>query len=798
MTLQAKLHSLFSRISFPRGFFARQGTKRRWLLYTVLVALFFVLGCGTGVLAVISHYESMLPPIGPLLEGYDPPQTTRVVSRDGVVLAELFEERRTVVSLARIPKVMVDAVIAAEDADFRQHGGLDYPGIARAIWTNLLRARLSQGASTITQQVARTFFLSRERTFSRKIREILLTLRLEKLLTKNEILFLYLNQINFGHARYGVQEASWHYFAKDVSALVLPEAALLAGLPKGPGIYSPIVNMDKAVARRNWVLSEMRRRGMIAQDEEARAAAMPIELSQDRRVQALAAPEVVSFALAEASLQVGEERLRRGGFTIATTVDLGLEELARQAVRHGLEAIDARHGRLAPFKKGKGPALSPKNQALRSGKTYVAEVVGHDDSSNRLLMKLAGRPGWISLSECERYNPKKLPVSAFAQLGARLPVSLMGRADESDLRLRLEVGPQAALVAVEPATGRILALVGGDRVVPGGFDRATAARRQPGSAFKPFVYLAAIATGRYTAATLLDDAPEVQGEWQPRNSHPDQFEGAVRLRVALARSLNLPAVKVATELGPQVVADEAHRLGIASPLEPTPSLALGSSGVSPLEMAGAYAVLAASGQRVANWVVSSITAPDGTVWPLPERLKEAVLPAPEAALMTSLLQSVVSEGTGTDALTLDRPAAGKTGTSDEQRDAWFVGYTPQVACAVWVGYDDLRSVGKAEYGAKAALPIWLELMTAAHAELPKVDFELPEGLVTVRIDPATGLLAYEGMEGALDEMFIDGTEPTESAVPPDLVAPNNFLLDQAGDDARPTEQLEVAPPEAPP
>jgi penicillin-binding protein 1A len=417
-------------------------------------------------------------------------------------------------------------------------------------------------------------------------------------------------------------------------------------------------------------------------------------------------------------------------------------------------------------------------------------VVGHDKENNRLLLNLAGRSGWIDVAQAHRYNPKELPPLEFAALGAKLPVSLQGQnPPEGEIPLRLEVGPQAALVALDPHTGQLLAIVGGDLVTPGGFDRATGAKRQPGSAFKPFVYLAAIATGQYTAATLLDDAPEVHGEWQPKNSRPDEFAGSVRLRVALARSLNLPAVKVAADIGAQAIADMASRLGITSSLDPTPALALGSSAISPLELASAYGVFAALGKRSEPWVVQSITGPGGKPWPIPGRSATEVLPPFQAGLMNSLLLSVVQEGTGSEARALGRPVAGKTGTSNEQKDAWFGGYTAQISCVVWVGYDDLRSIGKAEYGAKAALPIWLAFMKAAHEDLPKEDFPMPEGLVHVKIDPQSGLLAYEDMEGAMDELFIDGTEPLETAVPPELVAPSDFLLEQAAGPLNDAEPL---------
>jgi len=764
---------------------APRSPVRTALIRIVLVLFFFGLGGAAGLAAVLYYLSADLPAIGPLLEGYDPPQITRILAADGTVIGELFVERRSVVPMTDIPKVMTDAVIAAEDAEFRKHEGLDYPGMVRAVFANVTHGRLSQGASTITQQVARTFFLTREKTFTRKLREILLTKRIEERLTKDEILYLYLNQINFGHGRYGVGEAARFYFSKSIRDVTVAEAALLAGIPKGPSIYEPISHPEAALARRRYVLGEMAKHGMISAAHAELANAAPIGLDGEQRRDDGLAPEVVEQALRELSGAVDRETLRHGGYVIETTVDPALQRAAREAVVSGLGEVDARNRRIAPFvasdngKRGLGtPACS--GRALRVGAVCLGRVTGADDAAKALRLDLGGRAGVIELAQLGRYNPKGLPASRLASLGATLRVApLRLPADGSPVPLRAEIGPQAALVALDPGTGRIVALVGGDAVEPAGFDRAVSALRQPGSAFKTFVYLEALRTRRYTAATLVDDSPEVDGEWQPKNAHAAGYAGAVPVRDAIARSLNLPAVKVIRDVGPQAVADLAARLGISSRLDPGPALALGSSAVTPVELGTAYAALAAGGVVHRPWVVRRAVGPDGGEIPLLGRTGERVLSEEEAYVMTSLLTSVIEYGTGAQALALRRPAAGKTGTSNEARDAWFAGYTPDVAAVVWVGYDDSRPLGPKEYGGRAALPIWLAFMKRAHSGLPVRDFAAPAGVVTAVIDPATGLLAYEGEGGARDEVFIEGTAPIDTALPPDVLSLDAFMLEQA-------------------
>ncbi|MBW2276887.1 MAG: PBP1A family penicillin-binding protein, partial [Deltaproteobacteria bacterium] len=681
-----------------------------------------------------------------------------------------------------IPQVMVNAVIAAEDADFRSHEGLDYPGMIRAMLTNVQEGRLAQGASTITQQVARTFFLTREKTFSRKIREILLTKRIEERLTKDEILFLYLNQINFGRAHYGVGEAARYYFDKNISEITVAEAALLAGIPKGPAIYEPIGHPDAARERRVYVLGEMAAHGMITASEAELAKTAPLGIEDHRGPDRKLAPEVVSLALDELEGVVNMDDLRYGGDTIETSLDPALQRAARDAVRTGRVQLDGRHGWTGPYKRKKH---RPKGERLTRGtpvpgKIYVCEVTGHDDGNGEIHVKLSRKQGVIDLAESARYNPDQAPPSKLAPKGTKLRVALLNEVVPGQpLDLRLETGPQAALAAIDPKTGAIVALIGGYDVRPAGFDRATSARRQPGSAFKPFVYLEAIRSRRYTPATVLDDAPEIQGDWRPKNSSGGELAGAISMREALARSLNLPAIKLIGDVGADQVASGAARVGIESELEAVSSLALGTSVVTPIELTGAYATLASGGVRYRPWVVKRVIGPDGREIPLVGRKGEQVLAAEEAYLITSLLESVVRAGTGRKARALGRPAAGKTGTTDDARDAWFVGYTPDLVATAWVGFDDMQPLGHKEYGGRAALPIWLDFMKRAHKDKLKRQFERPAGIVEARIDPASGLLAYEEMEGAIDEVFIEGTEPTETALPPDVVSLESFALEQA-------------------
>lgn len=757
-----------------------------------------------GLVGIFWYYGRDLPTVESL-RSYRPPQITRVVDRDGEVIGEIFVERRTVVPMERIPRELVWSVLAAEDADFYEHKGLDYPGIMRAIFRDVLSGRPAQGASTITQQVVKIMLLSPERTISRKVRELILARRLEQELTKDEILHLYLNHINFGHGRYGVQEAARYYFGKDVQELTLAEASLIAGVPQAPGRLSPRTHPDAARRRQRYVLDQLAAKRAeywptLPADAIAAAREVIPELAPaPERTEA--APEVMAIARRVLREQVGDEAYRQGGFTVQTTIDLDLQRATREAVRGGLGALDARHGHRGPIELPRRRRNRPlaRVDALRSGRTYDAVVTGADDEAGLLELDVGGHAAVVDLADAVRYNPESLPPSRFAERGARVRVSIEELPENADanerVRARLELGPQGAAIVIDPRTREVLALVGGHDADPG-FDRATQAVRQPGSSFKPLVYALAIKSRRFTPASIVLDAPAVYDQWQPQNFETWRYEGAVRIRDAVARSINLVAVRVMEDLSPPEVVSFAQRLGITTEMDPSLALALGASDVRLIELANAFATFAAGGRWEQVRTIRRIDGPGGRRVELaaPEPPRDVLTPA-EAYVVTSMLTSVVDAGTATAAKRLRRPAAGKTGTSNEARDAWFVGYTPSVVAGVWVGFDDRRSLGRRESGARAALPIWIDVIRAAEGDRPPADFPVPSGVVTARIDPATGLLAYEGMEGAVDEVFLEGTQPTETAPPPGVLDPSSFLMEQVGGG---TQQPAPAPAEPPP
>lgn len=764
-----------------RGAAAWRWTKRVGKALGVLLILGVLGGAGT-----LWYFGRDLPDVD-RLHDYHPPQVTRVVDRDGEVLGEMWQERRTVVPLERVPRVLVLSVLAAEDADFYRHQGLDYPGLIRAVARGIVSGGRFRGTSTITQQVIKNLLLSPERSITRKVRELLLARRVEQELTKDQILELYLNHVNFGHGRYGVQEAAQYYFGKDVEDLTLAEASLIAGIPQSPTHLSPRTHPDAARRRQLFVLSQLEEKreeywpDLSAEDIEA-ARSTPVELVELEEHDH-AAPEAMAYARRLLRQQVGAEQAARGGYTIHTTIDHDLQVASRAALRRGLETIDERQRRRVPLTAPRRQRDLPAIEQLRVGGTYDGVVTGSDDEAGVIQLDVGGHEVIANLADLARYNPEDLPASEVAEPGARVRVSIQQLASEddpqTDARGRIERGPQGAVVVIDARTRHVLALVGGYDTGPG-FDRATRAVRQPGSTFKPFVYGTALRTRRYTPATIVIDAPGVYDDWRPDNYETWSFEGELRLREALARSINQVAVRVIEDVGPEEVATFARQLGIESELDPTLALALGASAVRPIELTNAYASFPAGG-RWAPWrLVTRIEGPDGDV-PLPdaEPPRDVMSPA-EAYVLTSMLTSVVDHGTARRARVLRRPVAGKTGTSNEARDAWFMGYSPEIATGVWVGYDDLRPLGRRESGGRSALPIWIEVMRTVAEGRPRTDFPRPSGVETARIDPASGLLAYEGQEDAIEEVFLEGTVPTETATPPDVLDPSSFLMQQFG------------------
>lgn len=796
---------------------------KTWSKRLAIAGAVMLVAAVVGAWLLIRHYEEGLPSVAELEKGYRPSQVTRVLARDGTTLAELFTERRTIVKIDDLPRHVKLAVLAAEDASFYEHEGINYLGIARAMIVNLRAGRTRQGGSTITQQVVKNILLeTQERTYGRKMKEALLARRLEQELCpecghdragrdrrKDKILELYLNHIYLGHGRYGIEEAARDDFGKSAKDLTIAEAAMLAGVPAGPELFSPRRDLKRALVRREFVLGQMKAKHFINDAEYEAAKNETVTLAASKEIDSDLAPEAVMVAK-KMLLELEPERGPRGGFTITTTIDPALQAAARKALRENVEAYDKRKGLRAPFKanavaaKGRKPSAkdapfegTPK---FESHKVLTGVVTAADDVAGTIDVRVGTVLGSVKLADYKRYNPQGLPPSAFAEIGTRVRVSLLAPVPNAPAEvngasnaapgfpgakvpLRLELGPESAIVVLDVRTRGVLALVGNYEAQNGGLDRATQARRQPGSTFKPIVYSYAIHSRRYTPATLIDVTPRAFGNYKPSNYEGWTAADPLRLREALANSVNIAAVSVLDDVGPQNVVDWAKALGITSKLEPDLSLALGSYEVKPIELAGAYATFAAGGMYEEPNLVTRIVGPDGKDVELrPPPPPRRVLEPAEAFVITNMMESVVDHGTAQRAKSLGRRVAGKTGTSNESKDTWFAGFSPEIAAVTWVGYDDNKPLGAGEAGGATALPAWIAVMDAAHKGKPRSEFARPPGVTTVAIDPKSGKLKAEGSEGepvagatAIDEIFLSGTEPTETEEVPEAGSPPTTL-----------------------
>lgn len=778
----------------------KKKSKPTWLRRVVGIGVLALLPvvAGVGALAGMFLYYGRDPAL-PSLRGigdYHPEQITRVLDRDGKVIGEIGQIRRTVVPYARIPKVMVHALLAAEDAEYFEHEGVDYKGMVRALVENVLRGKFAQGASTITQQVVKQMLLTPEKSLRRKVQEIILARRLSQRFSKEDVLALYLNHMYFGHGRYGVEEAARYFFGKSVSEVNAGEAALLAGLVQSPERLSPYKHPDAAKKRQMYVLAQMARLEFIYEDEAKKLAAAPIAVVPEGATLPNLAAEAVDSVRKALEAKFGADKVATLGIDVKTTIDSRLQSLARGALERGLEEIDQRHGFRGPLAHLAGKALEKKRAELAAERKKpitendkvdgVVEKVDRnpdDPRAVKLTVFVGNGTGVVDMTAEPRYNlGSKPPLAERFRPGDVVRVRLAPerkRDSAGNVPLALEIGPQAAMAVLDPQRHEILALVGGYGYRLGGFDRSQRAHRQPGSAFKPFIYATAIDSKRYTAASVVNDSPEVFQLWKPQNHDKDNFRGPVRLRVALAHSINTVAIKLLSDVGVLPVRDLAEKAGLQlPPAEKLDlSLALGTATVTPLELGNAYATFVAGGQSAEPRLVTAF-GNEPYAAPTPQQSIK-----PETAYVTvSLLKSVVEMGTARAAAAkLRRPAAGKTGTTDEDRDAWFVGFTPELLADVWVGFDERRLLGRGEEGARAALPIWLEFMTKALAGTPVSDFSQPPGVVVARIDPATGLLPAPGAEG-IEEVFLDGTAPTESAAAPgEEATPDQLLLEGHGE-----------------
>ena len=658
-------------------------------------------------------------------------QVTRVLAADGRLIDELFVERRTVVPLEAVPRVVRDAVIAAEDGGFYEHSGLDFAGILRALARDVAEQRFAQGGSTITQQVARTFYLSSEKTLGRKLREAVLAMKLERELSKDAILALYLNQIYFGHGRYGIQEASRFYFGKDVQAVTLGEAALLAGIVQSPGRLSPFVSADGARRRRQYVLDQMVGLGLVEPDAARDAAASALPERSPRPELLGVAPYFAESVRRELVARVGVDAVLHGGLRVRTTLDPRLQDATEAAIAAGVMAADERGEVWSAVKRG--GAGTARRLARRWAKKHGARRPASGQLVRGVVSAVHKRDGAYAIDTgvekgslafadlVPRYAPTVARAASLLRRNDVVPVSFREDApsDPGAARsptLSLELGPQAAAVVLDPATGAVRALVGGTDFAGHPFNRALQAHRQAGSTFKTFVYASALEKGVVTSDTEIDATPHSYrngrgGVWRPRN-HGVGDDEMVTLRRALAESMNGIAVEVLRLVGVDAVRELAARLGIRSPLGRDLTLALGSSEVTLFELTAAYGTFAGDGVRAEpRWIDSVLDAEGRNIWPDPPP-PARVLEARVSREIVGMLREVVVAGTGKAATVEGVEVAGKTGTSDDARDSWFVGFAPGLCVGVWVGFDDGRPLGQGGGGTVAA-PIFRDLVSTA-------------------------------------------------------------------------------------
>ena len=758
------------------------------------LSFFCILAGGATAVGVYYHLSEDLPKISSLSD-YRPSIITTVYSDDNRKIGEFYKERRIVIPLSKMPQYLTQAFIAAEDARFYKHKGVDLLSIIRAFFKNIEAGTIVQGGSTITQQVTKSFFLTPERSYERKVKEAILAYRIDKALEKNDILFLYLNQIYLGHGAYGVEAAAENYFGKKASELNLAECAMLAGLPQAPSRYSPFRHRERANQRQIYVLNRMVAEGFISNLQATEAINTTLDIKPRRNWYIEKVPTYTEHVRRYIESKYGKEMLYEQGLSIYTAVDIEMQKIAAEEIEKGLRALDKRQGYRGPLQHLPPTDIEPFLTQLKEdegqstvepGSTVKGVVVNVDDKGKTVAVRISGGQGDISFSKM-RWARKPDPEVAYYEAPAMRPsevlsegdvilVNIVGPGVEKDrLELELEQEPevQSALLCLEAETGYIKAMIGGRSFHESQFNRAVQSRRQPGSAFKPIIYAAAIDKG-YTPASVIIDSPivfedtETNFKWKPKN-YEKKFHGPTLLRDALTKSRNIISIKILKDIGIGYTIDYARKLGITAPLSQDLSIALGSSGVSLLELVSAYSIFANQGYLVPSIAITKIVDRDGNVLELNSSEREKAIDKDTAYIMTSLLESVVKRGTGRRVRALNRPVAGKTGTTNNLYDAWFVGFTPRYITGAWVGYDEEQSLGKGETGSRAASPIWLGFMKRVVADKPVRVFEVPEGVVFSKIDAETGFLPIPESKKTRFEVFKEGTAPTEYTKPPDAI-----------------------------
>ncbi|MFH1804031.1 MAG: penicillin-binding protein 1A [Pseudomonadota bacterium] len=776
-------------------------------IFLSIVGVLFLLGLAgaAGVVGVFWHFGKDLPEYSQLAD-YQPSVMTRVHAGDGALIAEYAREKRVFVPIEAMPRHVIDAFIAAEDKNFFSHYGIDFASVLRAAVTNLANmgtGRRPVGASTITQQVAKNFLLTGEVSYERKVKEAILSFRIERAFSKNHILELYLNEIYLGSGSYGVAAAALRYFDKSLEELNIEEAAYLAALPKAPSNYHPIRNHDEAKVRRDWVIGRMLEEKLITEDEAQTAWASPLIGKERLSVDAYRADFFAEDIRRELVDRYGEDILYHGGLSVRSSVDPSLQDVADRALFNGLVAYDRRHGWRGPITQidlssGDWRTRLQEISAPRDI-PWVRAVVTQLDGNDAVIRVETGATGKIPFAELrwarpwvkgQKLGPSVTKASEVINPGDVILVEAISKdSDGKDYpadsyALRQVPNVNGGLVAMDPHTGRVLAMAGGFSHDLSKFNRASQARRQPGSSFKPFVYLAALDRG-YTPSTLVLDAPFVMdqgpglGKWKPGN-YSGKFYGPSTMRLGIELSRNLMTVRLAQTIGMPVVADYAKRFGIVDTMPEVLSMSLGAAETTVMRMTAAYAMLVNGGKKITPTLIDRIQDRRGQVIysrddrdcadcrnvtyhnqmppELPDTREQLTDPA-SAFQLVSMLEGVVLRGTGRRISELGFPLAGKTGTTNDFRDAWFVGFSPDLAVGVYVGFDDNRSLGDNEQGASAAAPIFKDFMAAALGKTGAVPFRTPPGIRMVRVDSRTGIPARPGDTNVIWEAFKPGTIP---------------------------------------
>ncbi len=755
----------------------------RWWQFTLAGILVCTIIGATTVAGVIWHFSRDLPSLE-LLENYQPSLVTTVYSDDRQSIGQFFIERRILTPLVDIPKMLTQAVIATEDARFFEHPGLDYIGILRAAWTNIRHGgRRVQGASTITQQLARSLFLSSERSYERKIRELILAYKMEVVTGKEKILETYLNQIYFGQGAYGVASAAESYFGKDLAKLSLAECAFLAGLPKSPSKYSPFSAYERAKKRQEHVLSRMVDAGFITALERDTASAETLNFRRPGSEHL--APYFVEYVRQLLVAKYGETMVYKGGLQVHTTLNVEMQRAAETAFSSGIRDIDKRQGWRGPKRKVDLATLQPSELAaedklLKPGD--IAEGIVLKVAKDHYMVQVgsvAGKLAFDDMNWAKRILKGSDPSEDFVMKpnlklllkpGDVIDVGVK-TVNKDGMRLTLEQMPmvEGGLIAIDPKSGAIQAMVGGVDFSRSEYNRAVQAHRQPGSAFKPLIYATAMSQGLSPATQILDapvvyEQEEADKSWKPEN-YGRKFHGMVSLRDALAHSHNLATVRLLDKVGIKNVIEFSRKVGLTSPLPADLSLGLGSSSVGLLELTAVYGVFLNQGMRVEPIVIKTVEDSSGQVLESIQPEPNEVMSQEAAYLITNMMEDVVQRGTGQAAKVLNRPIAGKTGTTNDYVNAWFIGGAPNLVTGVYVGFDDRRSLGHSETGARAALPIWTGFMKEALNQLPVIPFEIPDGVTFVKVDESTGLLESEqdseDQKGVV-EIFTKGSEPTRA------------------------------------